>query len=231
MKIISHNKKIKRNHRIGQITTLISLLVLAVGLYMSFQPELVSYSFLALVIGFVLSQVGIYYGSRYGRSPTEDEQITQALKGLDDRYTLYHYMSPVPHLLVGPAGVWAITPFFQRGTITYNEAKKRWHQKGGNLYLKIFAQESLGRPDVVVESLKDDLTRTLKKQLGEQCPPVNVALVFTNPRADLQAANAPDPTLAIDKLKDLIRRKAKEAPLALEMVQTVQDTLPKESIS
>ena len=57
-----------------------------------------------------------------GTPPTPDELIDQALKGLDKKYTLYHYSIPVSHLLVGPAGVWILLPYYQRGTITYKTA-------------------------------------------------------------------------------------------------------------
>ena len=105
MRIISNEKLIKRNNRIGTYLTFGSLAVLIGGLALSFlaPPQYISYSFLALILGFILSQVGIYMGNRYGRKPRPDESISAALKGLDDKYSLYHYMTPVSHLLVGPA--------------------------------------------------------------------------------------------------------------------------------
>jgi hypothetical protein len=38
MKIVTNQKVIKRNSRIGQIATLVSLAILASGLFMSFNP-------------------------------------------------------------------------------------------------------------------------------------------------------------------------------------------------
>ncbi len=227
MKIVSNDKLIKRNATIGRYTTLASLAILGIGLYISFQPQYVQYSFIALLLGFVLSQVGIYFGSRWGRSPRPDEVLTASLKGLNDQYTLYNYTAPVSHLLVGPAGIWILQPYFQKGTITYDEAKGRWKQQGGNLYLKIFAQEGLGRPDLETRSNEETMASYLQKQLGDiEIPPIKAALVFTNDKVELDAQNAPIPAVTDEKLKDLIRRKAKEEPASMEQIRLVEKTLP-----
>ena len=81
--------------------------MLAGGLYLSFQTTnqlMVTLSFVALLLGFLLSQVGIFFGNRWGRRPGPDELLSAALKGLEDKYTLYHYSTPVYHLLVGSFG-------------------------------------------------------------------------------------------------------------------------------
>ena len=143
MQIITNEKVISRNAKIGQFAGLAGLILLIIGAYFSFQnPEQVGISFGALLIGFALSQVGIYFGNRYARKPRPDQALNKAPKGLNRNYTLYHYASPVSHLLVGPAGIWALFPKFQRGEIVYEKGK--WKQKGGGIilaYLKIFAQE------------------------------------------------------------------------------------------
>ncbi len=196
-------------------------------MYLSFKGN-ISISFLALLIGFILSQVGIYYGSHWGRSPRPDESITTALKGLDNKYSLYHYTSPVSHLLIGPAGVWILSPYFQKGTITYNENKKRWQQKGGNFYMKLFAQEGLGRPDVEIKHLKEDLLNYLKKNLPEAAlPEIHTVLVFINDEAHIDADNAPTPTLHVKKLKDFIRRQAKENPANPDTITILEGIFPK----
>lgn len=232
MKVLSNEKIIKRNTQIGKYASLAALLILAGGMVISFtMQEQVYIAFGALMVGFVLSQFGIYFGTRFGRRPRPDERITAALKGLTKDYTLYHYLAPVNHLLVGPAGIWILEPYHQRGTITYE--KNRWRQKGGGFllgYLKIFAQEGLGRPDLEVQTDLDTLRDALKKSLGDNLPPLNAALLFYDPRADIQADEAPHPTMKIDQLKDFLRKRAKENPLPLEQVKKITDLLPKESI-
>jgi hypothetical protein len=226
MKIVTNESLVRRNARVAQASMLVGLLVLAGGMFISFRmPERFSLSLLALMVGFVLSQIGIYFSNRYGRRPRPDELLNQALKGLDSKYTLYHYQKPVSHLLVGPAGVWILMPRYQRGTITYN--KGRWHQRGGNLYMKIFAQEGLGRPDLEVAAEVGSVKEFIARQFDdeEKIPPVNAALVFTNPKVEVnipEDENPPAETVEIVKLKDLIRRKAKEKGLSPSKVEQIQ---------
>ena len=222
MLVVNNEKTIQRNARIGQVTTILSLAILAGGMYLSFQDteKYFIYSITALLIGFILSQIGIYFTNRWGRRPRPDEHISSALKGLDKRYSLYHYMTPASHLLLGPAGVWVLLPKHQRGTITYE--KNRWKQKGGGLlvsYLKIFAQEGIGRPDLEIVSEIDVLQKFLNKNYPDiEVPEIEAALVFSNEDADIQADDAPSPTLHMKKLKDFIRKTAKAKPVSMDTI-------------
>lgn len=228
MKIVTNHKRIKIFKRVGQVVTFGSLGILGIGLYISFaKPDLIAYSFVALIAGFILSQLGIFLGNRWGRSPRPDEQITAALKGLDDKYTLYHYKTPVNHLLVGPAGIWAIVPFYQGGTIIYDGVKKRVVQKGGNVYLKIFAQENLGRPEVEATSTTQDIQRFLDKEFADlKLPPAQAAMVFTNPKVSVQASDSPIPAMGSEKLKEFIRKRTKEKLEYSENIPELQSRLP-----
>lgn len=224
MEIYTNEKLIKRNARIGQITSFGGLAVLAGGLIISFtRPEMFSISLVALLVGFGLSQIGIYFGNRWGRRPRPDEVLDTALKGMDGRYSLYHYRTPTAHLLVGPAGVWVLMPRHQGGTITYDETKKRWRQQGGSLYLKIFAQESLGRPELEIGAELGAIEKYLGEHLDEKrIPEVSAALVMTNENCVVDADNAPAPTLEAKKLKDFLRKTAKNKPISLDLVKEIQ---------
>jgi hypothetical protein len=241
MKIVTNEKYIRRNRKIGQYTTLASLAILVIGFIISLTPDpnLFIYSLLALVFGFILSQVGIYFGNHWGRSPRPDEKLAAGLKGLEDKYTLYNYMTVVPHLLIGPAGIWILATYNQKGTISYDATKKRWQQKGGNFLLKLFAQEGLGRPDQDVYSLFQDLQKYINKEVEiPNLPSPQVALVFVNDKAVLQAQESPIPAVSIEKIKDFIRRQAKEnivksdskAGDMLDPIKQFQQLLPAESI-
>ena len=230
MKIITHNKAIKRNQRIGSITTIASLAILAGGMILSMNASVdkLPYSLLALLVGFILSQIGIYYTNRFGRKPRLDEQISDALKGLDDRYTLYHYMTSVSHLLVGPAGAWVILPYTQNGTITYD--KRRWKQRGGSTFMKFFAQESLGKPEMEAAASIQQIQKSLAALLPEGSEPKpNALLCFLHPKVSIQAAEAPTSAVTAEKLKDFIRRKAKETPMPDGQITQVRSVLPTES--
>jgi hypothetical protein len=231
MKVVTNTKLIKRNSRIGQVTTIGALAILGLGLFITFKmPDKFSYSLVALLAGFFLSQVGMYYGNRWGRSPRPDELINKNMKGLGREYTIYHYTTPASHLLVGPAGVWVVMPYHQGGTILYDG--KRWRSKGGGFarsYMRIFGQESMGRPDLEsgaeIDAVKRHLTRLLPE--GTALPEIRAVLLFTDPKAELQVENTPIPTMKPDGLKDFLKRAAKEKPIGEMALAAVRDVLPK----
>ena len=184
MKIYSNEKLIKRNHKLGNIFSIGALVILGVGMYLSYKmpSDLVRViiSYACLIVGFLIFQMGTFYLNRWGRSPRPDEILSQSLKGLDDKFSLYHYMTPVSHLLVGPGGVIALLPYSQKGTMRFDDKKKEWKQYGGNWFLKVFGQESLGRPTSEAKYTEEDLERYLKKVVAEvvEVKP-STLLVFT----------------------------------------------------
>jgi hypothetical protein len=226
MKVITNEKMIKRNSRLGQIATASGLVVLIGGMAISFtKPNLAGFSWIALLVGFTLSQIGIYFGNRWGRHPRPDELLDQGLKGLNDQYSFYHYETPVAHLLVGPSGLWVILPFYQVGKIVYE--RNRWRQKGGGFfqrYLRAFGQEGIGRPDLEAPAEVSTLDRYIKKNIPNVATPEpNVALVFINAKAELEVENAPILTLPLKELKNTIRKSAKEKPLSPDLIKEIND--------
>jgi hypothetical protein len=227
MKIIKNENLIKRNSKIGQYTSLGALVVLGIGMYISFsRPELIIWALAALLIGFTLTQIGMYFGNRWGRSPRPDEKLDAGLKGLPGEFVIYHWTTPVSHLLVGPAGLWVLMPYHQRGRVTYR--KNRWRMSGGGFlqkYMRVFGQEGLGRPDLEAESEINTLRKSLVTQLEEdEIPEIKVAMIFTDDGVEIDAEGAPIPALQVKKLKEFMRNKAKEKPItasALEKVKTV----------
>jgi len=232
MKIIRNEKLIKRNARIGQWTSLAALGVLGVGMYLSFKrPDLFVYSIGALIVGFMMTQIGMFFSNRWGRSPRPDEQLDAALKGLPGETVVYHFATPVSHLLVGPAGLWILQPYHQRGKLTYS--KNRWRLSGGGFmqaYMTIFGQEGIGRPDLEIENEISALKKYLAKEINEsEIPEIQAALVFTNEQIEIDGADEmPWPALKIKQLKDFIRQKAKERVLGSLVLEKVKSILPTE---
>lgn len=229
MKIIKNEKLIKRNGQIGNWTSLAALAVLGLGMYISFtRTDLFVYSIAALLLGFTLTQIGMYMGNRYGRSPRPDEKLDAGLKGLQNEFVMYHYVSPASHLLVGPAGIWVLLPYHQRGQVAYR--KNRWRMGGGGFlqgYMRIFGQDSIGRPDMEVESETKLVKKYLEKQLeGVDVPEINALLVFTNESTEVNAEDAPIPALKLKEIKEFFRKKAKEKPIGQTQLAAVKAALP-----
>ena len=89
MKKISNPGMLKRNRQIGNVSHIAGLLVLAGGLAVTFYlPERLDLSYLSVILGFILVNVGNTFTNRWGKNPPPDQAIDDLLKGLDNRYTI-----------------------------------------------------------------------------------------------------------------------------------------------
>ncbi len=231
MKIIKNEKLIERNGKIGQYTSLGALAILGAGMYISFtKPEWFAYSILCLLIGFALTQVGMYMGNRWGRSPRPDEKIDAGLKGLHSEFNLYHYSTPASHFLIGPSGAWVLLPYHQRGKIEFR--KNRWRLSGGGFlqgYMRIFGQEGLGRPELEANAEIDSLRKFFAKNLeASQIPEMKTVLVFTADDVELDTGDSPIPAMKLKQLKDFMRQESKTRMLNSEQINKITELFPKE---
>ena len=229
MKIIKNEKHIKRNGQIGNWLSLGALVVLGIGMYISIErTDLFVYALFALLAGFTMTQIGMYLGNKYSRSPRPDEKLDAGLKGLQNEFAIYHYSTPASHLMVGPAGLWLLFPYHQRGQVTYK--KNRWQMSGGGFlqgYMRIFGQDGVGRPDLEIENETRQLRKMLAKQMDESgIPEINAMLVFTSDDVEIEAAEAPIPALKLKQIKDFFRQRAKEKPIGQTQLAAVRAALP-----
>jgi hypothetical protein len=230
MKIVTNTKLIKRNAAIARYTSIAAFVILLVGFYITAQwKEQLSLALLSLLVGFFLSQIGIYYANRWGRSPRPDEVLDKNMKGLGREYTIYHFVTPASHLLVGPAGLWVLLPYYQGGKILYDG--KRWRAQGGGFaraYLRLFGQESIGRPDLDAQAELQVTERYFKRLLpeGTELPPLRAALVFIDPNVELDVEKSPVPAMPVKALKDFLKTQAREAPLPTPQLDMIRKALP-----
>lgn len=231
MRIIKNEKLIVRNGKIGQWLSLAALAVLGIGMYISFaKPELFTYSIICLVVGFIMTQGGMYMGSRWGKSPRPDEKLDTGLKGLHSEFNMYHYSSPVSHLLVGPSGVWVLLPYHQRGKVSFE--KNRWKMKGGGFlqgYMRIFGQENLGRPELDAENEVRTLQKFFAKKMDEpNMPEIKPILVFTTDEVELDVGDSPIAAMKMKQLKEFLRQGGKNRALSSEQIAEINSVLTKE---
>jgi len=224
MKIIKNEKLISRNGKIGQYTSLGALVVLGLGMYISFtKPDLFTYSVVCLLIGFIMTQVGMYMGNRWGRSPRPDEKFDAGLKGLHSDFSMYHYSTPVSHLLVGPSGAWVLLPYHQKGKVEFK--KNRWKMSGGGFmqaYMRIFGQESIGRPDIDAETEVQTLRKFFAKNLDESfAPEIKPILVFTSDEVELEPNDSPIPAMKLKQLKEFMRQGVKNRVLTGDQIAKI----------
>ncbi|OJX41397.1 MAG: hypothetical protein BGO78_01305 [Chloroflexi bacterium 44-23] len=234
MKIVIDQKMVSRYGKIGSILRWVSIGFLALGVYAIFTPaifnnqNLVSLYFGAMILGVIASSVSNQLTTRYGRSPRPDEMLDKSLKGLDDKFTLYHYEFSVPHLLVGQTGLWSLIPTYADGKIIYDENKKTWIRKGGSFMNRFLSREPFTRPDREIANQKKDLVKFLKsKGISEEFS-LQGALVLLNKNATIEGKveNEEIFILPLDKLKEKIRKGAKaQDQISLEIVQALMSEI------
>lgn len=230
MKISTNDKLIDRNKKISQAVFYLSMTLLTFSFIWSImKKEAVqqAYAYMILLPAYVLVQVSISLANKWGRSPRPDEIVASSLKGFNNQYSLYIYTTGVPHLLVGPAGIWIVNPYQHSGEISYDTKKKRFIQKGGgNFLVKVFAQEGLPNIEREDENLLMDFNRYLQKNNISLELEAKVVNIFFSEKADLHTKDAPVLCLAADKFKDYLRQSSKKSSIPDAELKKVTDQLP-----
>jgi hypothetical protein len=90
-------------------------------------------------------------------------------------------------------------------------------------YMRFFGQDRLGRPEADAENEKKAVHKELSKHLeSSQVPPVNAVLIFMDPDIVIESEGAPIPALRSKQLKDFLRQRARENPLAPDELARVR---------
>lgn len=228
MQVFINERKVKINREIGRWASLGGLGVLIVGMIVSLaRPELVWITMLSLLVGFLGSTVGSYFASRWTRSPRADEVLSQALKGVSSQYHLYHYLLPVPHVLLGPSGLYVIRAYLHEGMVTYDG--KKWKQK-----FNIMRALGFSGQDSLVDPVRDALydAQRLEKLMSKSLPPdkmpeIRPLIVFVRDKVELQIAETPVPVVRYKQLKGIVRRLDKECrdPLGEDVLYEIERAL------
>jgi hypothetical protein len=212
MQVITDNARIVKGARLGKIGVFAGLGFLVVGLIVSLtlkQSQFLWISFLCLLVGFVVSTIGTANMNRWAREPRADQALAQGLKGFDDRYRLYNYILPAPHVLLSPVGLFVLTAMGQDGAVRYEDGKFRRNFSLGRA-LRFMADEGLGRPFAEGDGQVQALRKYLEAHdIGEGAEIQNV-LVFYNPRAQLTVSEPPRPVVDPKGLKKAIRRQRED---------------------
>ena len=211
MEIFRDERKVQFNRQLGRWGLLVGLVVMIGGLVVSIRfPEQFWITMLSLVVGFFASAIGAFYANHWTRSPRADEVLDSALKGISNHYHIYHYLLPVPHVMIGPAGVFLFRTYALEGPITYDG--KKWKQKFSLVRVLGFTGQA-PLVDPVSDALYDveRLQRLLAKRMPEeQIPDITPFVVFVRDGAELDIAETEVPVLPYKQLKRVIRQIDKE---------------------
>jgi len=227
MRIITPLKLVNRNVKIGQYASGAGMLLLLGALVLNItsitrtpDPRIMTYVFLAFIVGFTCTNLGLYFRNRWGRRP--DQGLGDGLKGLDERYTLYNYRLGASHVLVGPSGVMIFIPKYQGGPVAYMSGK--WiNPSGPRGFARLFAADSLGNPVAEAEAEVENFKRFIKKRAPEMSVEPQAAIIFMHPRAEISAKESPIPALHVKQLKEYVRRLSKSASIPITTFANLED--------
>jgi hypothetical protein len=206
---ITNVKKIVRGARQGKIATFSGLGLLVIGLIISLtlqQSPLLWLSLVFLLLGFLVSTIGTMNMNRWVREPRADQALSQGLKGFDNRYRLYNYFLPAPHVLLTPVGLWVLTALGQDGVIHLEGDKFRRNFSVGRIF-RFMADEGLGRPFAEADSQVQSLRQFLSSHEIDDDLEIQSVIVFYNPRAQLEVSEPARPVTDVKGLKKAIRKQ------------------------
>jgi hypothetical protein len=188
---------------------------LLAGLFLVFLPNtanLFFYQLVALFVGWMLSQIGIYLGHRYLRDPRPDEVLDEVLKKLARNGRIYHYLLPAAHVLLIPTGIIVFITKYQSGNISVDGDK--WKQGGMGLR-RFFGQERLGDPAREAALSVEAIASYLNKNAPSvEEVPIGALIVFTNKgNKNLDLKKSAIPAMHYTKVKGYLRQKKGETPM------------------
>jgi hypothetical protein len=151
------------------------------------------------VIGLAGSQMGTMMMRRWPENGRSDQIFDAALKGLDGRHALYHYLLGCRHALFTPRGVLALFPVAEPG---------RYEARDGVLWRTRIKRgvaagkaSDVGRLASQADTEGADLEQRLSRRLPDRAEwDVLPVLVFVHPEARLEADGFSPPVVHLKKL-------------------------------
>lgn len=206
MRIVRDLSYVKRRKRTARWMALLGFLLLASTFWIALYDQFLLLAYGLLLVGFVIFNNGMQQIGKWNRPVRNDQIVDKALAKLGDKYTLIHFTSVgklmVEHVLVHGSGVVVFLPREIMGAVEVKGS--RWRKRGGGLR-RIFRMggPQLGNPSLDLERTVQAVETVLHEHDFDV--PVDGAIVFTDPRADIEA-DAPDwPVLLPAELAQFVR--------------------------
>ncbi|CAA9574655.1 MAG: hypothetical protein AVDCRST_MAG49-4043 [uncultured Thermomicrobiales bacterium] len=207
MRIVRNVGHVKRRKRVARWMALLGFVLLAgIFVLVLLFPGQVLVAWAVMLIGFFVFNIGMQQVGKWNRPVRNDQVIDHKLDKLSDAYTAIHYApigkKVIEHLIVYPGGVLVLTArelsddVFVKG--------RRWRKRGVGLR-RLFgiSGPQLGNPSLETDQAIAAVEGLLaEKQLAVE---VGGAVVFTDPRVDVEADKPEYPVLLAEELPEFVR--------------------------
>lgn len=230
--ILRNDKLINNRRRLGITVSFIGMAVLIGGFILTLVNQddatFSTIAFISLPLGWILSQVGLYFANRFVRSPRPDQRIDEGLSKLGKAgrdLRVYHHLLGVPHVILSRSGVLAVIAKYQSGDISADGGK--WKQSGVGFFRRFFGQESLGNPTFEAENAIKKLAGFISREvpeLAESELPLGAIIVFTlKGGGQLDLRQSVFPAMHYTKLNGFWKQRLQDEPLDDGVYEQLQE--------
>lgn len=203
MRVVINEAQVERNRKISHILFFVSLAGMGAGFFLTWTrpAESTSLSCFVLPILLFMTLMSVRMANTWIREPRPVNVLAEALKGLGQKYTLFHYLLPAPHVLVGPEGVFTITTVWQERS--YRVKDKKWHGDSGLIrWINGFMRQDLiGNPFQDAQLHAQQVQKLVDKIAPDSDVRVQPLVVLIHPRATVELENPVFPVLYADPKK------------------------------
>ncbi|NDJ76193.1 MAG: hypothetical protein GYB65_08030 [Chloroflexi bacterium] len=201
MRVVVNEAHIQRNRTISHVLFFVSLAGMVGGFIYTWSSNNSSASQISCMILpllLFLTLTSVRMANAWIREPRPNDVLEDALKGLGQKYSIFHYLFPAPHVLIGPEGVFTLTVFWHEKS--YRVAGKRWYAEAAMMQrlLGFMRQDLLGNPYQEAVFHAKQMQRLVEKVAPGSDIEVQPLIVFTSPNVRLEIEDPIIPVLYAD---------------------------------
>lgn len=214
MRVVTNEAHVARNRKISHALFFISLAGMVGGFLYSINSDATTanqISCFILPILLLLTLTSVRMANNWIREPRPETVLAETFKGMGNKYTLFHYLLPAPHVLIGPEGVFTLTTLWHEKR--YSVSGRKWHGDGGLLQrlLGYMRQDLLGNPFQEAEFQAQQVQRLVDKIAPDSDIDVQPLVVFFSPKVEVDIEDPVIPVLFADaKRKPNLRQYLRE---------------------
>ncbi len=205
MRVVINEAQIKRNRQMSHIMFFISLAGMGIGFYYTWTSDPNSsanqISCFILPILMLLTLSSVRMANNWIREPRPKDVLAESLKGLGKKYTLFHYLLPAPHVLIGPEGVFALTTVWQEGHFRIDGKRWRGEEGLGRRLIGFMRQDLIGNPYTDAVFYTQQVQKLMDRVAPDRGIEVQPLVVFISPNAEFEAEDPLFPLVYADSRK------------------------------
>lgn len=209
MRIIRNSQYVRTKKRNGRLLAALGFLLLISTFALTLVPNLFLFSYVFLIVGFLLFSQGMRDITKWNRPVRNDQVLDRVLAKLGDQYTMIHFSKigrrMIEHMMVFPGGVMVFTTKEYFGQVTVRG--RRWRQGGlGLRRLLGLSGPQLGNPSVETDAAISSIEQYLQNEQYEA--DIHGVVVFVDPRAAITAEEPDYPILLPDELAGYVQEES-----------------------